>query len=72
MLNTTPALYIQQYRVNAAAQLLLETDRPITEIGLDAGFASPNYFNKAFKDQMGVSPRQFRKARRGAATPKPV
>lgn len=72
VLNTTPALYIQQYRVNAAAQQLLETDRPITEIGLDAGFASPNYFNKAFKDQMGVSPRQFRKAHRGVTGPKSV
>lgn len=62
VLNTTPTLYIQQYRVNNAAQMLMETDRSITEISLEAGFSSPNYFNKAFKDQMGISPRQFRKA----------
>ena len=66
VLGTTPTLYIQQYRVNVAAQWLLETDRPVTDISMDAGFSSPNYFNRVFRDLMGTSPRQFRRDRRRA------
>ena len=61
VLKTTPTLYIQQYRVNNAARLLKETDRPITEISLECGFSSPNYFNGVFKGLMRMSPREFRK-----------
>lgn len=63
VLNTTPTLYIQHYRVNNAARLLRETDRPVTEISLECDFSSPNYFNGVFKAMMGMSPREFRKMR---------
>ena len=61
LLSTTPTLYLQHYRIHTAARLLRETKRKIEEISLDTGFSSITYFDKAFKDLMGVSPRQFRK-----------
>ena len=40
--------------------LLRETDLPVTEIAFRAGFHSPSYFGKRFRDQMGCSPQAFR------------
>ncbi len=64
VLNTTPTLYLQKYRINAAARLLVEGDRPVTDIALACGFSSPSYFCKAFKQLTGLSPRDFRRQSR--------
>lgn len=61
VLGTTPTLYVLQHRVNCAARLLIETDRSVTEIGTDCGFASSSYFSKVFHDLTGVTPRDFRR-----------
>ena len=63
VLGTTPANYIQQYRVNCASRLLTETDDSVTEIAMECGFSSPNYFCMAFKETTGLPPREFRKRR---------
>ena len=54
-------MYLQQHRINNAARMLTETSKSVTEIGSDCGFSSPNYFSMAFRDMIGVSPREFRK-----------
>lgn len=64
VLNTTPTLYIQHYRLFVAARLLAESDRPIADISLATGFSRPSYFGKAFRDLTGLSPREFRRLRR--------
>lgn len=61
VLGTTPVLYLMRHRVNAAARLLIETDRSITDIASDCGFSTPSYFCKVFHDVMGQSPREFRR-----------
>lgn len=61
VLGTTPVLYLMRHRVNAAARLLAETHRSITDIALSCGFSSSSYFCKVFRDVMGRPPREFRK-----------
>ncbi|NOY74548.1 MAG: AraC family transcriptional regulator [Kiritimatiellaeota bacterium] len=52
--------YIIACRTQHALFLLKETDRPIAEIGEECGYPQPDYFSKAFKKNMGKSPREFR------------
>ncbi|WP_342565665.1 helix-turn-helix domain-containing protein [Paenibacillus sp. FSL R7-0345] len=50
-----------KYRLNQAEKMLRYTLRPITEIALDVGFHSPDYFTRRFTGSFGVSPSQYRK-----------
>lgn len=60
--NLTPARYLAQARIRRAAKLLAqEPKQPITDIALDCGFSSSQYFANVFTRQMGHSPRAFRK-----------
>lgn len=55
--------YIQRERLNKAAADLTDpawAHRSITDVGLEWGFADSAHFSKAFKKQMGVSPRAYR------------
>ena len=62
VLGTTPALYLSRHRVNVAARLLRETERSVADIATACGFSTPNYFCKVFRDVMGQSPRDYRRA----------
>ncbi len=53
--------YILHFRVCEAEKLLIDTRKSVTEIGLELGFNSLSYFNRAFKKKNGVSPRDYRK-----------
>jgi len=55
---------ITRHRLFRAQTLLLTDRRPITEVAFDAGFGSLSQFNKAFKDSMGMSPREYRSRHR--------
>ncbi|HIS69269.1 MAG TPA: AraC family transcriptional regulator [Candidatus Gallacutalibacter stercoravium] len=55
--------YLNALRVARAQELLRGTDLPITQLAFDCGFESQRTFNRAFKEQTGQSPRQFRKGR---------
>jgi AraC-like DNA-binding protein len=46
-----------------AADLLVTTARPITEIAQALGFVDPTSFTRAFKSWTGESPREYRKNR---------
>lgn len=59
-LGTTPIEYLQRYRVNQAKYLLKDTERSITEIALDVGFADSGYFSRIFRRITGMSPDLFR------------
>lgn len=53
--------YVNYIRLKQASQALLTTDNSITEIAVDCGFNSSNYFKDIFRKKNGVSPRTFRK-----------
>ena len=50
------------YRLEAAAALLDETDKKITEIAFESGFQSIRSFNNSFRAQFGMSPSEYKKA----------
>jgi AraC family transcriptional regulator of adaptative response / DNA-3-methyladenine glycosylase II len=56
-------------RLQFAKNLLDETEMPITQIALAAGFGSVRRFNDAFRRTYGRSPREMRRQRRGGLTP---
>lgn len=53
--------YINQRRTQKIIPLIKNTDIPITEISLRAGFNNVTYFNKVFKRQTGITPTEIRK-----------
>src|SRR4051794_33581988 len=61
----TPHRYLQRRRVERAMFLLRESDRSVTEICLDVGFASLGTFSRTFRSIVGESPSAYR-ARAGA------
>jgi AraC-like DNA-binding protein len=56
----TPHRYLQRRRVERAMFLLRETDRSITDICLDVGFASLGTFSRTFNEIVGASPTDYR------------
>lgn len=61
-LHYSPIEYLQRIRVFHAAELLTDSDCPITDIALNCGFSNPSYFSKQFKTIMGSRPREYRAA----------
>jgi AraC-like DNA-binding protein len=61
-LGVTPITYVIRFRVNQAQQLLLDTDKTITEIALDVGFSDSGYFSRVFRREVGLSPTDYRHA----------
>ena len=61
LLNMSPLEYVQFLRLKKAETMLLESDIPISEIGVRVGFGSHPYFSACFKKQYGMTPSQFRK-----------
>jgi|GEM_PF-27982 len=53
--------YLNHIRLNDAMVQLRYSDEPITDICYEAGFSSVRTFNRAFQEQYGMSPRQYRK-----------
>jgi transcriptional regulator GlxA family with amidase domain len=56
----TPHRYLQRRRVERSMFLLAETDRSVTDICFDVGFASLGTFSRTFREIMGESPSAFR------------
>lgn len=58
--------WINHHRIARAKALLASPDerRSILEIAFDCGFASLGPFNRAFKDEVGATPRAYRSATR--------
>ncbi|MUP46082.1 AraC family transcriptional regulator [Gramella sp. BOM4] len=52
--------YIQTRRLETAMQLLLKTDKSISEIVYAIGLNSRSHFSKIFKERYGVSPKTIR------------
>jgi len=55
-----PIDYLISLRVAAAMKLLRQTDRKITDISFETGFADSNYFARQFRRVTGTTPTAFR------------
>jgi AraC-like DNA-binding protein len=52
--------YLNDYRMERCRTEILNTKKPLREIGYEAGFGSPAHFSSAFKKKFGISPRLLR------------
>lgn len=59
--HVSPVQYLQTCRLLMAKSLLTDTDLPISDIAMSAGFGSLRRFNDLFKTHYRLSPSQFRK-----------
>ena len=53
--------FLNEYRLNAAAEALHATDETVLTIASRCGFENLSYFNRAFKAHFGMTPREYRK-----------
>ncbi len=60
-LNSRPMEYAAKRRIQAAKELLTDTDATIEKIAEETGFCTGSYFCKLFRRYEGMTPTQFRK-----------
>ena len=53
--------FLNEYRLNTAAEALQTTDETVLTIASRCGFQNLSYFNRAFKAHFGMTPRDYRK-----------
>lgn len=56
----TPAEVLREMRMQKAYSLLKQTDKTISEVAAEVGFAIPGYFSACFKKQFGINPTELR------------
>lgn len=59
--------YIMDVRIEKAAEMLVESNKSVTDISKDTGFASISYFGRVFKKMHGVTPNEYRQKMRNAS-----
>ena len=58
---SSPVELLRTARLNRGYQLLLTTDKTVSEVAYAVGFSAPAYFTKCFKDEFGMVPGDVRK-----------
>jgi len=53
--------YLQQQRIEYAKKLLIETNSPVSEVALSAGYSNFSYFSTIFKKMTNLNPMEYRK-----------
>src|SRR5687768_8973226 len=61
---TTPHQYRIDARLDRARELLITTDRAVTEVCLDVGFSSLGSFSSLFTRRIGAAPSAYRRRSR--------
>ena len=60
-LNQSPKDFLVRTKINYACYMLKSTSRKILDIASDVGYNSLGHFNAAFKSQIGIMPKAYRK-----------
>lgn len=63
-LGETPFQYLRRWRIHLAAAALKDSERSVTEIATEAGYANTYPFVRAFTAQMGMTPSAYRRQSR--------
>ena len=58
--NMSPVELLRTARLNRAYQLLITTEKTVSEVAYAVGFSAPSYFTKCFKEEYGVLPNDVR------------
>ncbi|MBM6926033.1 response regulator transcription factor [Pseudoflavonifractor phocaeensis] len=56
--------YVTDGKIELAKQMLLDTEMPVINISYELSYGETNYFSKAFKRKVGVTPTEFRERNR--------
>lgn len=59
---SSPVELLRTARLNRGYQLLLTTDKTVSEVAYAVGFTAPSYFTKCFKEEFGTLPGDIRKS----------
>lgn len=62
--NTTPADFINRYRIRHAAHLLTTTTDPVALVAEQCGITNRSTFARLFRDRYSMTPTEYRKASR--------
>ena len=57
----SPQQYLIAYRMSKASELLKLTALPVAEVGRAVGYPNQLHFSRAFKNALGISPRDWRR-----------
>lgn len=52
--------FLNEYRINAACQLLIETDQPVSDVAMASGFETLPFFYRQFGKFKKLSPKKYR------------
>lgn len=58
-LGVSPMQYLTKYRMDQACGMLRRTDMPVKAVAYSVGYEDPLYFSRRFKENLGVSPREY-------------
>lgn len=58
--NYSPVELIRRLRLNHAREMIVSTDRSVSEIAYGCGFSTPAYFTKCYRDAYGETPTETR------------
>jgi len=58
--NQSPSKFIRDYRLQKSLSLLKATDKTVSEIAYEVGFADPNYFSRIFTKEFSQTPTEYR------------
>ncbi len=59
-MGVTLVTYLNRYRVKQAKAFLDEGEHSLTEVALEIGFSSNTYFSRVFKQEVGMSPSEYK------------
>ena len=59
LFNTTPFVYLREYRLEMARNLLLENRSSVLSVAAAVGYSNSSHFAAAFKQKFGVSPKAY-------------
>jgi AraC-like DNA-binding protein len=60
----TIATYVRRRRIERAREEIAKSDRPLSMIALDAGFADQSHFTRVFREVFGETPGQYARSLR--------
>jgi AraC-like DNA-binding protein len=60
MMNKPFFTYLNEYRINATCQLLIETDRKVSDVAMESGFEALPFFYRQFAKFKKLSPKEYR------------
>ncbi|MBR7098683.1 MAG: helix-turn-helix domain-containing protein [Clostridia bacterium] len=56
--------FVNQYRIDKACYMLVNTNKTILECSLDCGYSSLRNFSRNFKTHVGITPKEYRESRK--------